>query len=455
MRIKPLALHLALSLLVALAAAGCASTGSAAPPKRAVPDYDGRGPAPTSTSDVALWVPRAALFPLWAVAEYGLRRPTAWAFTTVEEKRFVPKLLEAFTSGADDDFRTGFVPIVALDFGGGSPLSRYGAYVWADDFLVPGNNLTARATLAGFIDSYDLALTDTYWPGNGTSFDATARWWYRPDRIFAGLGPRSREEDLSRFGEHRLSGELGVREVLAGRSFVRGSVELARLSFQSTTCCEEPSLRAQSETGAFPIPYGFDEGYTALSPRFSVVLDSRQARPAAGSGVRAEAYGSVSFDLSAAPVEPWARYGAAVVGMLDVYRERVLSLALSADFADPLGDTPVPFTELITLGGNERLFGFPSRRLVGRSAAVAMLKYQWPIWTWLDASLHGAVGNVFGAHLEDFELGLLRASFGFGFETPDMQSPSFAVLFAWGTEPFEDGGAIENFRLTLGSSFAF
>lgn len=46
--------------------------------KRAVPDYDGRGEEPTSVGEVLIWVPRAVVFPVWLVAEYGLRYPLGW-----------------------------------------------------------------------------------------------------------------------------------------------------------------------------------------------------------------------------------------------------------------------------------------------------------------------------------------------------------------------------------------
>lgn len=52
-----------------------------ADPKRDLPDYDGRGPEPTTAGDVLLWVPRVALFPLYATTELLVRQPIG-AFTS-------------------------------------------------------------------------------------------------------------------------------------------------------------------------------------------------------------------------------------------------------------------------------------------------------------------------------------------------------------------------------------
>ncbi|HEY5950305.1 MAG TPA: hypothetical protein VIV40_32650, partial [Kofleriaceae bacterium] len=61
-------LALAITAVVARAAAA-----EAPPPPRAMPNYDGREPAPTTAGDVLRWVPRVVLFPLRVVVDYGVR----------------------------------------------------------------------------------------------------------------------------------------------------------------------------------------------------------------------------------------------------------------------------------------------------------------------------------------------------------------------------------------------
>jgi hypothetical protein len=99
--------------------------------------------------------------------------------------------------------------------------------------------------------------------------------------------------------------------------------------------------------------------------------------------------------------------------------------------------------------------GFLAGRLVNRSAAVGLFTYTWPVWVWLDGVIHYAVGNTFGEHLEDFELDLLRSSFGIGLRAADKRDHAFELLIATGTETFRDGGRPEEFRFVFGGSSGF
>ncbi len=69
--------------------------------------------------------------------------------------------------------------------------------------------------------------------------------------------------------------------------------------------------------------------------------------------------------------------------------------------------------------------------------------------------MHYAVGNVFGAGLEGFELDLLRQSFGIGLRATSAREHAFEILTAFGTRTFEAGAAIEHFRFVLGASSGF
>ena len=150
------------------------------------------------------------------------------------------------------------------------------------------------------------------------------------------------------------------------------------------------------------------------------------------------------------------RYGGTLGGFVDLYRHRVIGLQATVDFVDPLGDDAiVPFTELVDLGGARPLRGFWWRRHVDRSAATATLEYRWPIWVWLDGSLHYALGNVFGEHLKGFDLELLRQSFGIGFKANAAEDHTFELLVGGGSATFADGGEIESFRFVFGSTAGF
>jgi hypothetical protein len=118
-------------------------------------------------------------------------------------------------------------------------------------------------------------------------------------------------------------------------------------------------------------------------------------------------------------------------------------------------DSEVPFTELTTLGGAEPMRGFVPGRLLGRSNAVADLAYRWPIWIWLDGSMHAEVGNVFDAHLSGFEPKLLRWSASLGVESAGTPDTGIQLLVGVGSETFDSGGKVNSFRLVFGTTHDF
>ncbi|MET0414177.1 MAG: hypothetical protein ABW217_22900, partial [Polyangiaceae bacterium] len=164
----------------------------------------------------------------------------------------------------------------------------------------------------------------------------------------------------------------------------------------------------------------------------------------------------------ASTVEPgrlpeWIKYGASAGASADLTgSRRTLDLITTLDLADPLpGDNPIPFTELVSLGGNQPLRAFRAGRLLDRSATSATLTYRWPIWVYLDGAVHYAVGNVFGPHLDGFRPGLLRSSFGIGIDSAGSSDQPFEVLLAFGTAPFEEGARVESLRFVFGTRSDF
>jgi hypothetical protein len=175
--------------------------------------------------------------------------------------------------------------------------------------------------------------------------------------------------------------------------------------------------------------------------------------------VRLEAQAEQGNDIRQSPSSGWIHTSAGAGGFWDVngYR-RVLSLSALVMFSDPLGPRPVPFTELVTIGGDipspgafpAPMPGFFPGRLVDRSGTVATLRYKWPIGPWVAGSLQAAVGNVFGEHLEGFDTKLLRFSGAFGIEGDSSPDSSFEFVFGFGTETFEHGAQIDSLRLAVG-----
>jgi len=209
--------------------------------------------------------------------------------------------------------------------------------------------------------------------------------------------------------------------------------------------------------GIYPLPDGFARGYTAESNHLLMALDTRRPSPADGSGVRIEGEADQSSDVRHSPGAAWLRYGGTVGGFLDVNgRNRVLSLSVTALFADPLKkNQTIPFTELVTLGGPGPMRGFYPGRLRDRSAAVLTTKYRWPIWVWLDGSLQAAVGNVFGEHLRQLDTSRFRFSGAIGLESVGSRDGSFELLVGVGTETFDHGAQLDSARILLGTNRGF
>ncbi|WP_394823445.1 BamA/TamA family outer membrane protein [Pendulispora albinea] len=418
--------------------------------KRALPDYDGRGDDPTTAGDVALWVPRVLLSPLYFTSEFLLRRPLGALIAGAERAGLPEALYNFFTFGPDH--KAGVFPTAFADFGL-RPSVGFLAF-WRDAF-VDGNELQVRGSiwtsdwLAGqVLDRITLRGKDT--------LTLQVSGLRRPDYIFHGIGPRSVHADRSRYGKDQIDAGAAIDLHLWRAIRLEAGIGMKSVEIYNGRFGGEPNISQGVDRGFFETPYGFDRGYTALYNHAMLALDTRKARPAPGSGIRIELQGDQGSDVRRTPGSGWVRYGGTVGGFYDLNgRGRVISLSVSTLFADPLGSAPIPFTELVSLGGPNAMRGYLPGRLVDRSATVVTARYRWPIWMWLDGSLQASVGNVFGEHLRDFKPSLLRFSGAVGVESVGTPDSSFELLMGMGSETFEHGGQINSFRFAVGSNRGF
>jgi hypothetical protein len=84
-----------------------------------------------------------------------------------------------------------------------------------------------------------------------------------------------------------------------------------------------------------------------------------------------------------------------------------------------------------------------------------LFEYRWPVWVWLDGTIHYGVGNVFGEHLDGLALELMRQSFGIGMRAIGSHDHVFELLFAAGTKTFDEGAGVDNLRVVLGATSGF
>ena len=113
----------------------------------------------------------------------------------------------------------------------------------------------------------------------------------------------------------------------------------------------------------------------------------------------------------------------------------------------------MPFTNLVTLGGNDPFAGFVTGSLRDRSAVALQLSYMWPVFIFLDGVLGVSVGNVFDAHLRNIDFDLLRLSAELGIRTRGTGNTSFQLLIGIGTETFRQGFAVASFRFSFGVTY--
>jgi outer membrane protein assembly factor BamA len=399
---------------------------------------------------VLTWVPRIALFPLYVVSDFVVRRPLGALTVAVEGADTAGVHADEFGFGTGK--RSGIVPTALFDT---DLRTNVGVYFYDDRFVVKSNGVRVQASFGG-TDWLSLTVGDHLALGQRSSVELRATATRRPDFIFHGIGPDSLAGDRSRYGSDRVDGLASFATTLAHGVEARTHLDLATVQFRADTCCGDPGLPALAAKGRFAIPYGFAAGYTAFRAGEQLVYDSRAPTAPHDSGVRLEGGFDYASDLRAPGASGWLRYGGSARGFVNLAgQERVLSLEGTLRFADPVGGRDIPFTELVQLGGSGPMSGFHEGRLLGRSAAALTLEYRYPIWAFLGSSLQLSVGNVFDAHLADFSARDLRVAFAAGIQTVGNGTQSFNLLFGGGTETFAQGGRAREGRVSFGLTQGF
>ena len=428
-------------------ASGAAATDTTQSPPRALPLYDGRIDRSAEGDGAGVWIGRIVLSPFYLVSEFVLRRPLG-ALTVAAERADLPnKVYDFFAFGPEH--KIGFYPVGLFEFGF---LPSFGIYAFWDDALVKNNHF--RLHYETWPPDFGSGkIKDEYDVDDNTALLFNAAGVIRPDQVFYGLGPNSLHDHQSRYKIARFDASAAVRFKYwrSGQLEVGGGVH--KVDISNGHWGSDPSLLQEAATGAFPVPFGFNRGYIAPFARAVATFDPHPRDIPTGSGVRvvlgAESGADVQHELSG-----WIRYAAAVKGYVDLNdRGRILSLTLGTLFADPIGPNPIPFTELVSLGGDEWMYGYFEGRLRGRSAAVASLDYKWPIGPRINGVLQVATGNVFDTHLDDFDIGLFRLSWSLGMALGF--DPPVEALIGFGTETFNQGTRVDSVRLYLGVPRSF
>jgi hypothetical protein len=408
---------------------------AATTPNRTAPDYDGRPEAPADAVETLVWVPRVVLFPVHVVAEYGVRRPVIGAVTWTEEHYVIPRLRRVFTS---DDGKRGLYPYFLIDTG---LRPRLGAVGFADSLGHERNDLRLTANVAR-TDVFSVSFQDRVRLAAQTALVARASYGKADDNRFYGVGSDTGDAPGSLFFMRRREASLSLEQGLGGLSHAVALVGARDVRFAGTTRrTDEDIIARYGGEGQPALPAGWD-GYRLLTAGARVVLDSRRPDTAepGGSGVRLEMDGAYSGNSSLR----FAEYGGEVGGFYDVSgHENVIGIRVAARLQQNLGSSPVPFTERITLGGNEAMRGFATGHLRGDSAVLAEVQYRYEIWMFADAEIFSGVGNTFAGRFEDFSPDALYWTSGLGLRTTFSRDSSWAMGLAMASNRLDS----DRFRL--------
>jgi hypothetical protein len=414
-------------------------------PERELPNYDGRAKKATTVGDVAIWVPRVVLFPAYLVSEYVIRKPIGWLITTAERSRWPLAVFDFFVTA---DRKAGIVPTAFIDFGFKPSVGFYG---FVDDFIVRRNDLRVHFGTWG-PDYLNVGIVDRVRLAGGATVGFGGSFHRRPDAAFYGLGPSSSQDAKSRYTNRIIDAGVEYKIPVGALSYFRARTGFRAADFDTDGCCS-PTLADRIAEGTLAVPPGF-AGYRIGYESLLLALDSRSHRPAPETGVRLE-LAAEDAQQPGGERRNWIRWGAIAGAYLDLGRARTVALKTHLRFADPLRGGDIPFNEQVVLGGPHAMRGFGIGRLVDRSGIVVELEYRWPVWIWLDGTMHAALGNVFGAHLDGFETKLLRLSSGIGLRTNGSPDHAFEILTGFGTDTIADGMRVTSFRFVVGGTRGF
>lgn len=426
--------------------------------RRELPDYDGREDARPTAGRRLLWIPRIVMAPVWVVTEFLLRRPLGYLVTNVEEQEIPDKVVQFFTFGPENNMA--LAPTFSFDFGF---RPNVGVYFRWNDFVSEGHRWRAGFNFGGkrWLSG---ALAYRYAPKNQNwEFQIGTRAITRPDGLYFGLGSTVSEDNRSRYSWTNYDANMsftakfwrqsGMAIELGYRNRQFGDRTGGRRTIQERI--DDPDAGLDPQRAIRELPPGFEEGISIVRQRTRLTLDSRPSRPASGSGVRMIGEYTVGFNPESASELTFVNIGGSVSAFVDLTGyQHVIGVHLSAAISKALaGETP--FTELPTLSGNGPMRGFVGNFLSGHSEASLLVDYHWPVWNWLDGTLHVAVGNVYDQEFEGFSLKNQRLSFGVGLAGVSQRDHFFEFLVGFGTDTFENGPDVESVRILFGGTREF
>lgn len=404
--------------------------------------YDGRPHRPSWRDDVKL-VPRLVLMPVrltFLGIGWALHQLLDWdEINRVHETIFAAFSTKDGTIGVRPAFQysISFTPVAGLRF-------------FDQKLLGPGTNFETTFMTGGLEVIYADAHARPTPSDRALQASVDAVYNRRNDQVFTGIGYATDDKRTitpgSRYAVDAL--DAGGRASVAVRPglFVDAATGFGVRRFgdgrhigdeapiASVYCVRDLSgLCKLGTVDEVRVP-GFNRGTQFFRAGVAVRVDSRDNwyRPSSGALIEAglDWTHGIGFDTS-----QYVRGHAAVSAVLDLWqRSRTLVIRVEANDIEPIGSTPVPFSELVVLGGPDTFRGFRPGRFRNYSSLFAAAEYRWPIWMWMDATIFTEYGGVFGRGFEGFSLERMKPDVGAGIRLRSSDS-FFAraqVAYGWG-----------------------
>jgi hypothetical protein len=443
-RFPVLALVWSLALSAPVHAHADDASQSELPPRRAVPDLDGRPPiGPDPVLDGLLWVPRILTSPLYVITENLIRAPLGALLTELER---IGALDWLFSTGGP----ISVLPTMFYEFGLSPSVGIYAAW---DGFIIDENRISLHAATWGedwlrLIARDRVQISDEFQVA--MRFEARRR----PDQLVHGIGYDATQTQRGRFGVDLLEARVEAKYSPWRLSSALFQLGYRNVGFRDGAWNGEISVLRRD----VPPPTGYLTGYELVFLRADLLLDTHEP---VGELTRARFRARVLVEPNIAfggltdggPVSTYMRWGGELAGSTDFLgRGRVFMLRFRTELVSPLQDgAPIPFYELPDAGGRGPLSGFISGQLRGHSTIGLSLEYVWPVYALLDGFTQITIGNAFGTHYEGFELDRLRLSWQIGIMPRFEGEHLIELSFGLGTQTFEEGGQVEQVRVVVGA----
>ncbi|HEU5075486.1 MAG TPA: BamA/TamA family outer membrane protein, partial [Polyangiaceae bacterium] len=414
-------------------------TGAQPPPNKA---RNIAVPAGPEAEDVYLSVPRTVLL-LPRLTLDALFFPIRGLATLVDKYHLVEQVEDILYN----DARTAaIIPTLGYQTEYGF---TGGAKVFHNDVLGNDEEVSLSAEYGGlYQQAYKFSFEGDEVLHTPLWVEVDLRYEFKPGVLFWGIGneplseagpepvdPRTAAIE-SRYRENRTLASLLVGETIRQKSRwvqvgMMGIYNRRRFG-PSEGSFNEPSLEEAYDTSEI---VGYEEGVDVLEVGPVLEFDSRDHGVLTSDGNYLNSF--ASYGMPFQQDEGFWHYGVTAATFINLYkRTRVLSFraVLETIHGD---DDEIPFTELMRLGGSDRLRGYGSDRFRDNVSFVATAEYRYPIHdsvageVFVDAGRVGAgYGDVFAFSNDN----PIRAGAGLGLVVHNQEDVLFKAEAAYGDE---------------------